>query len=236
LYQYKACCIDTKTCFWELRTGTRTCQIFLFQSLFCMNWCIAFQFIGACVCYSLKNYLDVNSINLPINSICKEKMNFSREIQREYKFIVYHWVKHQSIHHSSSSFFITLTIVNLAIYPVFIFTWFFIPVPNEQKSSTWMHFFDKQGFGAIFFFYFLFLETVKMWRRKIKFCLYRSSVRFLESERISENALSMKRMYIFQNWNLDVEAFQTVIKLTRSLCRKRNWLTPYTRAVISQGF
>jgi hypothetical protein len=48
------------------------------------------------------------------------------------------------------------TIMEMQIYLVFIFTWLLIMVPNEQKSSTLMHFFDDQGFQEkifLFFFY-----------------------------------------------------------------------------------
>jgi hypothetical protein len=44
-------------------------------------------------------------------------------------------------------------IMEMHVYLVFIFTWLLISVPNEQKSSTLMHFFDDQGFQANFFLF-----------------------------------------------------------------------------------
>jgi hypothetical protein len=47
--------------------------------------------------------------------------------------------------------------MEMQIYLVFIFTWLLIPILNEEKFSTLMHFFDNQGFGAIFFLFFVFV-------------------------------------------------------------------------------
>jgi hypothetical protein len=86
--------------------------------------------------------------------------------------------------------------IKMVVYLLLISTCLLIPIPKEQKTSTLVHFFLWSRVWGDFFI-FKFFVTVEMRGRRIKFWLYRKTVRSLDDEGISDISLTRERMCIF---------------------------------------